>query len=42
MKTYKAVSWDGDTLFISAWTYTEAQEKAFDAFDGNLKELEEA
>lgn len=41
MISYKAVSWDGEVEFFAAWTYSEAQDKAYDMFGGNLKTLEE-
>lgn len=41
MTTYRAISWDGEVEYFAAWTYSEAQNKAYDLFGGNLKELEE-
>lgn len=41
MKTYRAVSWDGEVDFITAWTESEAKDKAYDLYGGNLKELSE-
>lgn len=40
MNTYLAVSWDGDTLYISAYTESDAYQQATDAFDGNLKSFD--
>ncbi len=40
MITYKAVSWSGTTLFITAYTESEAREKADKAFgDDGIKEF---
>jgi hypothetical protein len=40
MQTYLAVSWDGETKYISAYTESDARQQATDAFDGNLKSFE--
>tara|TARA_R110002167_G_scaffold25346_12_gene88132 strand:- start:844 stop:978 length:135 start_codon:yes stop_codon:yes gene_type:complete len=43
MRTFKVVSWEGSTDFISAYTESDARQRAeeFCASSGGVKEFEE-
>ncbi len=41
MTTYKAVSWAGETLFITTYTESDAREQASNKFgDSGIKEFQ--
>ena len=41
MRTWLVVTYDGDTAYVSAYTETEAREKAYDFAGGNLLSFQE-
>ena len=42
MKVYEAITWAGDTKRFSAYTYSDAYEKAYDWAGSELKEFYES
>jgi hypothetical protein len=41
MRTWRAIDWDGNTHYISAYTESDAYQQAIDLCGGNLKTFEE-
>lgn len=41
MTTYIIISWDGDTSLVTCYNYSEAVNRGYELYGGNVREIRE-